>query len=132
MADDKLFPYQARVPIDQDGKVLPSADLLRFLDKIFKVVGGYQATTNYQIVQNLQSLTDAVGLHVFERPQPNPKTVRPGQFIDISQDVGGYTVSLRLGDVIGAVLPFIPRAQPPKQRPVNDASQILATRVFRA
>ena len=82
--------------------------------------------------QNLQSLTDAVGLGVFERPQPKTQSVRPGDFIDISQDVGGYTVSLRVGDVIGALIPFLPRQKPADQRPVNDASQILSNRVFRA
>ena len=131
MADDKLFPYQARVPVTADG-ALPSVDLLQFLNKLFKVVGGYQATTSYQLAQNLQSLTDAVGLGVFERSQQSPKSVRPGDFIDITQDVGGYTVSLRLGDVVGAVLPFIPRQKPVDQRPVDDASQILSNRVFRA
>ena len=39
MADDKLFPYQARVPVTADG-ALPSVDLLQFLNKLFKVVGG--------------------------------------------------------------------------------------------
>lgn len=131
MADDKLFPYQARVPVTADG-ALPSVDLLQFLNKLFKVVGGYQATSAYQLSQNLQSLTDAVGLGVFERSQQSPKSVRPGDFIDITQDVGGYTVSLRLGDVIGAVIPFLPRQKPVDQRPVDDASQILSTRVFRA
>ena len=131
MADDKLFPYQARVPVTADG-ALPSVDLLQFLNKLFKVVGGYQATTSYQLAQNLQSLTDAVGLGVFERPQPKPQVVRQGEFIDITQDVGGYTVSLRFGDVIGAVIPFLPRQKPVDQRPVDDASQILSNRVFRA
>ena len=131
MADDKLFPYQARVPVTADG-ALPSVDLLQFLNKLFKVVGGYQATTSYQLAQNLQSLTDAVGLGVFERPQQSPKSVRPGDFIDITQDVGGYTVSLRVGDVIGAVLPFLPHQKPVDQRPVDDASQIISNRVFRA
>lgn len=131
MADDKLFPYQARVPVTADG-ALPSVDLLQFLNKLFKVVGGYQATSAYQLSQNLQSLTDSVGLGVFERPQPKPQVVRQGEFIDITQDVGGYTVSVRLGDVIGAVLPFLPRQKPVDQRPVDDASQILSNRVFRA
>jgi hypothetical protein len=131
MADDKLFPYQARVPVTMDG-ALPSIDLLRYLNKVFAILGGFDATTNYQLAQNVRSLTDAVGLHVFERPHPNPKAVRPGQFIDITQDLGGYTVSLRVGDVIGAVLPFLPRSEAPKQRPVDDAGQILANRVFRA
>ena len=131
MADDKLFPYQARVPVTADG-ALPSVDLLQFLNKLFKVVGGYQATSAYQLSQNLQSLTDAVGLGVFERSQQSPKSVRPGDFIDITQDVGGYTVSLRLGDVIGAVIPFLPRQKPVDQRPADDASQILSNRVFRA
>ncbi len=131
MADDKLFPYQARVPVTADG-ALPSVDLLQFLNKLFKVVGGYQATSAYQLSQNLQSLTDSVGLGVFERPQPKPQVVRQGEFIDITQDVGGYTVSLRLGDVIGAVIPFLPRQKPVGQRPVDDASQILSNRVFRA
>jgi|GEM_PF-5439871 len=131
MADDKLFPFQARVPVTMDG-ALPSVDLLQYLNKLFKVVGGYQADTNYQLAQNVRSLTDAVGLHVFERPQQRPKDVRPGDFIDITEDVGGYTVSLRVGDVIGAVIPFLPRHKSVDQRPVNDASQILATRVFRA
>ena len=131
MADDKLFPYQARVPVTMDG-ALPSVDLLRYLNKLFKIVGGFQADTNYQLAQNVRSLTDAVGLHVFERPQQRPQDVRPSQFIDISQDAGGYTVSLRVGDVIGAVMPFIPRHKPVDQRPVDDAGQILANRVFRA
>ena len=131
MADDKLFPYQARVPVTMDG-AMPSVDLLQFLNKLFKVVGGYQATSAYQLSQNLQSLTDSVGLGVFERPQPKPQVVRQGEFIDITQDVGGYTVSLRLGDVIGAVIPFLPRQKPVDQRPVDDASQILSNRVFRA
>ena len=69
---------------------------------------------------------------MFERPQPKPQVVRQGEFIDITQDVGGYTVSLRLGDVIGAVIPFLPRQKPVDQRPVDDASQILSNRVFRA
>ena len=131
MADDKLFPYQARVPVTMDG-AMPSVDLLQFLNKLFKVVGGYQATSSYQLSQNLQALTDAVGLGVFERPQQSPKSVRPGDFIDITQDVGGYTVSLRVGDVIGAVLPFLPHQKPVDQRPVDDASQIISNRVFRA
>lgn len=131
MADDKLFPYQARVPVTVDG-ALPSVDLLQFLNKLFKVVGGYQSTSSYQLSQNLQSLTDAVGLHVFERPQPTPQVVRPSEFIDISQDVGGHTVSLRVGDVIGAVIPFLPRQKQVDQRPVDDAGQILSNRVFRA
>ena len=131
MADDKLFPYQARVPVTVDG-ALPSVDLIQFLNKLFKVVGGYQASDSYQLSQNLQSLTDAVGMGVFERPQSRPQAVRPGDFIDISQDVGGYTVSLRLGEVVGAVLPFLPRQKPVDQRPVDDASQILSNRVFRA
>ena len=131
MADDKLFPYQARVPVTMDG-AMPSVDLIQFLNKLFKVVGGYQASDSYQLSQNLQSLTDAVGMGVFERPQSRPQAVRPGDFIDISQDVGGYTVSLRLGEVVGAVLPFLPRQKPVDQRPVDDASQILSNRVFRA
>ena len=131
MADDKLFPWPANVPVTADG-ALPSVDLLQFLNKLFKVVGGYQATSAYQLSQNLQSLTDSVGLGVFERPQPKPQVVRQGEFIDITQDVGGYTVSLRLGDVIGAVIPFLPRQKPVDQRPVDDASQILSNRVFRA
>lgn len=131
MADDKLFPYQARVPVTADG-ALPSVDLVQFLNKVQKIVGGVDASTNYQLAQNLKALTDAVGLGVFERSQQSPKSVRPGDFIDISQDVGGYTVSLRLGEVVGAVLPFLPRQKPVDQRPVDDASQILSNRVFRA
>lgn len=131
MADDKLFPYQARVPVTADG-ALPSVDLLQYLNKLFKVVGGYQATTNYQLLQNLQSLTDAVGLHAFERPQPTPLKVRAGNFVAVAADVSGYTVSVPIGDVISAVLPFIPRQEQVKQRPVDDAGQIIATRVFRA
>ena len=131
MADDKLFPYQARVPVTADG-ALPSVDLVQFLNKVQKIVGGVDASTNYQLSQNLQALTDAVGLGVFERPQQSPKSVRPGDFIDITQDVGGYTVSLRVGDVIGAVLPFLPHQKPVDQRPVDDASQIISNRVFRA
>ena len=131
MADDKLFPYQARVPVTADG-ALPSVDLLQYLNQLFKVVGGYQATTNYQLLQNLQSLTDAVGLHAFERPQPTPLKVRAGNFVAVAADVSGYTVSVPIGDVISAVLPFIPRQEQVKQRPVDDAGQIIATRVFRA
>ena len=131
MADDKLFPYQARVPVTADG-ALPSVDLLQYLNKLFKVVGGYQATTNYQLLQNLQSLTDAVGLHAFERPQPTPLKVRAGNFVAVAADVSGYTVSVPIGGVISAVLPFIPRQEQVKQRPVDDAGQIIATRVFRA
>ena len=48
MADDKLFPYQARVPVTADG-ALPSVDLLQFLNKIFKRVGEYTALTNVQL-----------------------------------------------------------------------------------
>ena len=48
MADDKLFPYQARVPVTADG-ALPSVDLIQFLNKIFKRVGEYTALTNVQL-----------------------------------------------------------------------------------
>ena len=48
MADDKLFPFQARVPVTADG-ALPSVDLLQFLNKIFKRVGEYTALTNVQL-----------------------------------------------------------------------------------
>ena len=48
MADDKLFPYQARVPVTADG-ALPSVDLIQFLNKLFKRVGEYTALTNVQL-----------------------------------------------------------------------------------
>lgn len=48
MADDKLFPYQARVPVTVDG-ALPSVDLIQFLNKLFKRVGEYTALTNVQL-----------------------------------------------------------------------------------
>ena len=48
MADDKLFPYQARVPVTADGS-LPSVDLIQFLNKLFKRVGEYTALTNVQL-----------------------------------------------------------------------------------
>lgn len=48
MADDKLFPYQARVPVTADG-ALPSADLVQFLNKLFKRVGEFSALTNLQL-----------------------------------------------------------------------------------
>ena len=48
MADDKLFPFQARVPVTADG-ALPSVDLLQFLNKLFKRVGEYTALTNVQL-----------------------------------------------------------------------------------
>ena len=48
MADDKLFPYQARVPVTADG-ALPSVDLIQFLNKLFKRVGEYTALTNTQL-----------------------------------------------------------------------------------
>ena len=54
MADDKLFPYQARVPVTADG-ALPSVDLLQFLNKIFKRVGEFSALTNLQ----LEALADS-------------------------------------------------------------------------
>lgn len=54
MADDKLFPYQARVPVTADG-ALPSVDLLQFLNKIFKRVGEFSALTNVQ----LEALADS-------------------------------------------------------------------------
>ena len=131
MADVKLFPYRSNVPVTLSGE-LPSVSLVDFLNKVFKVIGGYEATTNYQLLQNLQSLTDAVGLHAFERPQPTPLKVRAGDFVAVAADVSGYTVSVPIGDVVSAVLPFIPRQEQVKQRPVDDAGQIIATRVFRA
>ena len=48
MADDKLFPFQARVPVTADG-ALPSVDLIQFLNKLFKRVGEYTALTNVQL-----------------------------------------------------------------------------------
>ena len=54
MADDKLFPYQARVPVTADG-ALPSVDLVQFLNKVQKIVGGVDASTNYQLAQNLKA-----------------------------------------------------------------------------
>jgi hypothetical protein len=48
MADDKLFPYQARVPVTADG-ALPSVDLIQFLNKLFRRVGEYTALTNVQL-----------------------------------------------------------------------------------
>ena len=48
MADDKLFPYKARVTVTADG-ALPSVDLIQFLNKLFKRVGEYTALTNVQL-----------------------------------------------------------------------------------
>lgn len=128
MADDKLFPYQARVPVTMDG-ALPSVDLLQYLNKIFKIVGGYQADTNFQLAQNLQALTDSVGVGAFDKPNPPRVNVTAGDYIAVTKDAGGYTVALSLGDVISAVAPFVTQPKPRQHRP-DDAQFILAQQLF--
>lgn len=128
MADDKLFPYQARVPVTMDG-AMPSVDLLRYLNKIFNIVGGYSASTNYQLAQNLQALTGAVAVGAFDKPNPPRVNVTAGDYIAVSKDAGGYTVALGLGDLIGAVAPFMTQHKPRQHRP-NEAKFILAQQLF--
>ena len=128
MADDKLFPYQARVPVTADG-ALPSVDLVQFLNKVQKIVGGVDASTNYQLAQNLQALTDAVGVGAFDKPKPPRVNLTEGDYIALTKDAGGYTVALSLGDVIGAIAPFITQPKPRQQRP-DDAQFILAQQLF--
>ena len=116
MADDKLFPYQANVPVTVSGE-LPSVSLVNFLNKVFKVIGGFDATTNYQLAQNVQALTDAVGVGAFDKPNPPRVNVTAGDYIAVTKDAGGYTVALSLGDVISAVAPFVTQTRPRQRRP---------------
>lgn len=128
MADDKLFPYQANVPVTVSGE-LPSVSLVNFLNKVFKVIGGFDATTNYQLAQNLQALTDAVGVGAFDKPNPPRVSISAGDFIEVSKDAGGFTVALSIGDVVGAVAPFITQPKPRQRRP-DEAQFILAQQLF--
>ena len=48
MADDKLFPWPANVPIDAAGN-LASFEYANFLNKLFKRVVEYTALTNVQL-----------------------------------------------------------------------------------
>ena len=128
MADDKLFPYQANVPVTASGE-LPSVSLVNYLNKVFKVIGGFEASANYQIAQNLQALTDAVGVGAFDKPNPPRVNLTAGDYIAVSKDAGGYTVALSLGDVISAVAPFVTQPKPRQHRP-DDAQFILAQQLF--
>lgn len=92
MADDKLFPYQARVPVTADG-ALPSVDLLQYLNKLFKIVGGYQANTAGQLLDDLtpprsaddprlvfSAFAEFVGMPPDEPIQQPNDTAPPGAF----------------------------------------------------
>lgn len=79
MADDKLFPYQARVPVTADG-ALPSVDLLQFLNKIFKRIGEFSALTNVQLeaLADSQASDIAAALQAANDAQDDADTANAG------------------------------------------------------
>lgn len=129
---EKLFPLKERVHIavDASGKfIYPSADFVRQWDLLFKRVGEYQALSNTE----LEALSRAEKLGVFGPRAAQPLMVKQGSGpLSITQDITGFTVSIDMDQIIGAVRAFMPRQEAIKQPVPNDANWVIANRVFRA
>ena len=80
------------MPVTADG-ALPSVDLLRYLNKIFNIVGGYQANVSGQLVDDFtpphgaddprlmfSAFAEFVGMPPDEPEQPQNDTAPPGAF----------------------------------------------------
>lgn len=130
-----LLAFQPKVAIGNiigpDGRPVPvygSNEFLRYINiDLYNRVGGADGLTNAQ----LEALATSFRLGVFEKPSKRDKTVKAGQFVTVTQDAGGYTVSVDSAGLFASILPFLPRSQQIKQRP-NDAQAIIAGRVFGA
>lgn len=124
---------QARIPIGSftvDGRPV-SVDLdpywYRMFNAIAKRVGGFSAMTNTE----LASVLDGALTGVFADRKEQIK-LKPGNGITLTQDITGYTISADYGQILGAVRTFLPKQEPVRQVPAEDASRVLSNRVFRA
>ncbi len=79
MADDKLFPWSANVPIDAAGN-LASFEYANFLNKIFKRVGEFSALTNVQLeaLADSQASDIAAALQAANDAQDDADTANAG------------------------------------------------------
>lgn len=129
---EKLFPLKntVHIAVDESGKLIyPSADFVRQWDLLFKRVGKYEALSNTE----LEALSRAEKLGVFSPRTVSPLSVKQGSGpLSITQDITGFTVSIDMDQIIGAVRAFMPRQEAIKQPVPNDADWVIANRVFRA
>ena len=132
MSRNKPFPLTARVPIGRDAQgkpVYPSDDFVRLWDAFFKRIGEYSALSNSE----LEALSRAEKLGVFSSRAAQPLQVKQGSGpLSVTQDITGFTVSIDMDQIIGAVRSFIPRQEPVKLPAADEASRVIANRVFRA
>lgn len=129
---EKLFKIQERVHIavDANGRfIYPSADFVRQWELLFKRVGEYEALSNTE----LESIARADQLGVFASRPAQALSVKQGSGpLSITQDITGFTVSIDMDQIIGAVRTFMPRQEAVKQPVPDDANWVIANRVFRA
>lgn len=129
---ERFFPLNARFRlglVNGRGEVVPSPEFLREYDILWKRVGEYEALTNTE----LEALTRAEKLGVFGNRQEQRLTVKKGTGpLTVTQDITGFTVSIDMDQIIGAVRSFMPRQEVVKPPRPNDANWVIANRIFGA
>jgi len=103
-----------------------------FLQDIFERIGGTEALTNTELedlAKHVRYNADSASRQALQIAQRPP---RGGVGIDVVQDAAGVTLNVEVEGLVGGILPYLPRPVIQSQRAVDDASSIIANKVFGA
>lgn len=126
----QVLQYNQKVPIGLAGgvPVYASWDFLRYMEAQRSRTGGDVALTNVELERAAMSSA----LTVYARGVAlHHRKVEAGPYIQVSRAIDRFTVSVDIDAVRAAIVPFIARQPHHQQRP-DDASAIIASRVFGA
>jgi hypothetical protein len=116
-----------RLTRDELAQFLPSLKLIKAFETLISQVS--EITPDELTRLNAEILSSQLG--VFGSQPQRQRDVRVGEGLLSVRDAAGVTISVDLGNLIAAVIAFMPRPTPapPPPRP-DDANFIIAGRVF--